>query len=79
MSAPDAAALAEFAKRVITEACFEGTDLDGGTAQIWAVELGLLERREATVDDVRHHSDFDVGDEFYFFKPWLLELAKATS
>lgn len=65
------AALAEFARRVITEGCWEGTDIDGGTLQDWAEELGLIYADVATEADKDQFTDLDVGDKLYRFQPWL--------
>jgi hypothetical protein len=57
----------EFAKWCIRESCFDGCDLDGGSVQDKAVELGLL--IETLYDPKIHLSDpeFEQGDRYYVF------------
>jgi hypothetical protein len=57
----------EFARWVIQESCFDGCDIDGGSVQDKAVELGLLV--EELYDPVKHPNveDVEEGDGVFVF------------
>lgn len=55
-------ALATFARRAIRAGCWEGVDVEGGTLQNWAEELGLIVRSET-----------EYGDLIYLLADWLKE------
>lgn len=70
--------LRDFARWALTESSFSGMDLDGGSVQDKAMELGLLVRREATkpCGDNCSCADFGFPSWCYRFAP-LLEKAPA--
>jgi hypothetical protein len=59
--------LAKLVKWAITEGCFEGCDLDGGSLQDKAVTAGVLV--ETTYDPAKHgpSDGADEGDRWYVF------------
>lgn len=60
--------LAKFAKWCVTEGCFEGYDLDGGSVQEQAVKCGIIE--ETKYDPAKHGTnnvDADEGDRWFVF------------
>lgn len=62
--------LADFAKWCITEGCFDGCDLDGGSLQDQAVKFGIIE--ETKYDPVKHGTnnvDAAPGDPWFIFTP----------
>lgn len=65
----------EFARWVIEEGPFSGCDLDGGTVQDKAAELGLIEL--TTYDPAKHgegHDFTEPGDDWYVFTAAFLYL-----
>lgn len=59
--------LKQFARWVIGEACFEGCDLDGGTIQDKAAELGLISAVPYDPDKHRNVEDAEPGDDIYVY------------
>ena len=59
--------LAKLVKWAITEGCFEGTDVDGGSLQDEAVKAGVIV--ETKYDPVKHgpSDGADKGDRWYVF------------
>ena len=70
----DCKPLAEFARRCLKNGSFLGCDIDGGEAQDWAVELGIL--IETTYDPALHgeSEDAEPGDPWFVFAPWVKEM-----
>lgn len=73
--------LRQFAKWVIHEACFDGMEIDGGSVQEMAVQLGLVEPFTVTQADLERVSDCDVGDTAYKYSNVLrhVDLPKINS
>lgn len=64
--------LTEFARHVIREMCFEGSQYDGDDIQDLAVEHGLL--IETTYSRAKHgpnEVDAEDGDRWFVFSPLL--------
>ena len=56
--------LKKFIQSTIQEICWE-IEIDGGTLQELAEELGLIEVCTVTEEDVDDYSDFEVGDTIF--------------
>lgn len=70
-------ALAEFLKWAMEDGPFNGCDLDGGSVQDKAEELGLL--KIEPYDEAKHgESEFDIdpGDDWYVLSDDVKELLK---
>jgi len=66
--------LKQFVRYIIKAKCWAlFDDIDGGTVQEKAEELGLIEPVIATESDVSEFSDFEVGDKIYNFTEILKE------
>jgi len=63
--------LKTFAKDIIMEYCWNLGDPDGGSIQDLAENLGLIEPKIATAEDVSEYSDFEEGDTIYKFTDLL--------
>ena len=70
---PPTAALAEFARRCFVEGSWLGCDIDGGLAQDWGVELGLLveEKYNPAVHEATAGMGPEPGDPWFVFSPWF--------
>lgn len=71
------AKLREFARWVIQNGCFDGTELDGGGIQDRAIDLGLIYETRATAEDVDEFCDYSVDELIYKFTDTLAAAAKA--
>ena len=64
--------LAEFAREIILEYCWNLSNPEGGSIQDLAEKLNLIEPHIATAEDVDDDfSDFGIGDTIYKFTPIL--------
>lgn len=71
-----ARALAEFARRVIHDVCWDHQDPDGGDIQNEAERLGLVVPTEYDPAIHGDNIDADPGDRIYVFAPWLRAAAE---
>ncbi len=61
----------EFARRVIQESWDSGGDVDGGSIQTWAQELGLIFSRKATKADAEQFSEIEAGQQMFELEAWM--------
>ena len=67
------AALAEFARRCFEDGSWRGCDIDGGLAQEWGVELGLLveEKYDPAIYGDPGEAYPEPGGPWFVFSPWF--------
>lgn len=61
----------EFSRRVLQASWDGGGDVDGGSIQSWAQELGLIFSRPATAHDAGDYSEIEVGDSMFELEGWM--------
>jgi hypothetical protein len=59
--------LMKFTRKVIADACWGYSTMDGCDIQELAEKLGLIVPHIATEEDVDDRSDFEIGDRIYKF------------
>jgi predicted transcriptional regulator with HTH domain len=63
--------LKEFARHVIRAECWDIWDLDGGTVQDWAEELGLIKLGIVTKEETNEFVYYEEGDMIYKYSDIL--------
>ena len=65
------APLAEFARWAIEKGCFDGCDLDGGSIQDKAENLGIIVRTQYDPEKHGDSGEAEPGDDWFVFADWL--------